>query len=141
MPRETSTLTLGWPDRYGREQTRTINHVINTEDFKDTPGYAWLVIAANPHLSATDIQVFLQLIGEQHWRSNSWIRRHRWLFQATGKRGVKRNLDGLDNRAYRIMQDNPKLSNRKMAYLLRERGAPRSAEWVRQNRWLPSNSP
>lgn len=134
MARESSNLILGWPDRYGREQVRTVNHVLNIEDFKETPGFAWLVIAANPHLSATEIQALLKLTGEQHWRSASWIGRHRWLFKAGGKPGAKRNLDGLDDRAHRIMQENPRLSCRQMAYLLRQRGVPRSAEWVRKNR-------
>lgn len=138
---ESSKMTLGWPDRWGREQVRKINHVINIEDFKDKPGFAWLVIAANPHLSASDIQTFLELMGEQHWRSTSWIGRHRWLFQGNSKPGTKPNADGLDKRAYSIIRDYPRMSSRQLAHLMRERGVQRSAEWVRRHRSVATSSP
>jgi hypothetical protein len=140
MAIESSTLPLH--DWCGRSRgSRQVNHVINTEDFKDkeTGGYVWLVIAANPHLSAANIQQWLEQTDERYWRSVSWIKRHRWLFH--GKRqtgGPSLNFDGLDDRAFQIMRDNPKLSSRKLSYLLRENGIPRGAEWVRTHRVRPS---
>jgi hypothetical protein len=128
------TLTLNKPDRYGREQVRTVNLFIDIRDFKERAGFAWLLLAANPHLSIADIQEVLSNVGEQHERPVGWIVRRRWLFRDERKAGARRNADGLDESAHRIMNKNPKLSNRKMARVLRDNGIPRSPEWVRQNR-------
>jgi hypothetical protein len=139
MAVESSTLAIS--DWCGRSRgTRRVNHVLNTEDFKDkdSGGYVWLIIAANPHLSASEIQKWLEKTDERYWRSVSWIKRHRWLFH--GKRhtgGPSLNFDGLDERAFQIMQDNPKLSSRKLAHLLHANGVPRGAEWVRTHRVRP----
>jgi hypothetical protein len=133
MP-DTWALTLGVPDRYGREQVRTVNLTIDIRDFKDKAGFAWLVMAANPHLSVRDIQEVLANVGEQHERPVGWISRRRWLFHGTGNAGAKRNADGLDEMARRIMEENPRMSNRQMAALLREEGIRRSPEWVRKHR-------
>ena len=131
---DTWTLTLDKPDRYGREQVRTVNLTIDIRDFKERAGFAWLLMAANPHLSIADIQEVLTNVGEQHARPVGWITRRRWLFHGTGKAGARPNADGLDAKAYKIMAENPHLSSRQMAQLLRKNGIPRSAEWVRQNR-------
>jgi hypothetical protein len=127
-------LTLDKPDRYGRKQVRTVNRIIDLADFKDAAIFAWLVLAANPRLSGQDIQEVLSCVGEQHWRSLSWISRHRWMCHGKGTAGARRNADGLDEKARRIMEENPRLSSRQQAHLLRENGIPRSPEWVRQNR-------
>jgi len=133
MP-DTWTLTLGEPDRYGREQARTVNLTIDIRDFKDKAGFAYLLMAANPHLSVRDTQAVLAAVGEQHERPVGWISRRRWLFHGKGTVGAKRNADGKDEKARRIMEENPRLSSRQMAYLLRENGIRRSREWVRRNR-------
>ncbi len=133
MP-ETWTLTLGVADRYGREQTRTVNLTIDIRDFKDKAGFAYLVMAANPHLSIRDVQEVLATVGEQHERPVGWISRRRWLFHGTGKTGPKRNTDGNDEKARKIMAENPRLSSRQMVYQLRESGIDRSREWVRKHR-------
>jgi hypothetical protein len=131
---ETWTLTLDEPDRYGREQVRTVNLTIDIRDFKDKAGFAWLVLAANPHLSVRDIQEVLINVGEQHERPLGWISRRRWLFHGSGTPGGKRNADGQDERAREIMAEHPRLSCRKLVYVLREHSIFRSSEWVRQNR-------
>jgi hypothetical protein len=131
---ETWTLTLDKPDRYGREQTRTVNLIIDIRDFRDRAGLAWLVMAANPHLSVSDIQEVLFNVGEQHERPRGWISRRRWLFHGSQRPGTRRNADGHDEKARRIMEENPHLSSRQMAHLLRKNGIPRSPEWVRKNR-------
>lgn len=136
--RDTWTLTLGEPDRYGREQTRTVNLTIDIRDFKDKAGFAYLLMAANPHLSVRDTQDVLAAVGEQHERPVGWISRRRWLFHGKGKSGPKLNSDGKDEKARRIMEENPRLSSRQMVYLLREKGIRRSREWVRKNR-VPDN--
>ena len=133
MP-ETWTLTLAEPDRYGREQVRTVNLTIDIRDFKDKAGFAWLVMAANPHLSVRDIQEVLANVGEQHERPRGWISRRRWLFHGSQRPGTRRNADGMDEKARELMAENPRLSNRQMSWLLKESGVPRSPEWVRKNR-------
>lgn len=130
---DTWTLTLE-PDRHGREQTRTVNLTIDIRDFKDRAGFAWLVMAANPHLSVREIQDVLAAVGEQHERPLGWISRRRWLFHGKGKRGAKSNADGLDGKAHLLMDANPQLSNRQMSWLLKKNGVNRSPEWVRLNR-------
>ncbi|MGA7523547.1 MAG: hypothetical protein WBW84_13925 [Acidobacteriaceae bacterium] len=107
------------------------------QDFKATPGYAWLVIAANPHLSAADIQTFLTLAGSRHWRSTSWISRHRWLFRQPGDNaasGPKVNRDGRDADALAFIAENTVCSSRQLSAMLKEVGIKRSAEWVRRHR-------
>lgn len=133
MP-DTWTLTLDKPDRYGREQTRTVNLTIDIRDFKERAGFAWLVMAANPHLSVSDIQEVLSNVGEEHTRPVGWISRRIWVFRGKKKAGANSNVDGLNESAFKIMAENPRLSSRQMAQLLRKNGIPRSAEWVRQNR-------
>lgn len=133
MP-ETWTLTLDKPDRYGREQVRAVNLTIDIRDFKERAGFAWLLMAANPHLSISDIQEVLSNVGERHTRPVGWIVRRRWLFHGRRRAGANSNADGLNEKARAIMEENPHLSSRKMAQLLRKNGAPRSAEWVRQHR-------
>jgi hypothetical protein len=133
MPPDTWTLTLE-PDRYGREQVRTVNLTIDIRDFKDKPGFAWLVMAANPHLSVRDIQTVLESVGEQHERPVGWISRRRWLFHGKGRTGAKPNADGLDEKAFRIMKESPRLSNRQLTHTLKGYGINRSREWVRRNR-------
>ena len=125
------------PDRFGRARKKTVNHVTNIKDFENTPGYAWLVIAANPQLSAHDIREVLRQTGAQHLRSESWINRHRWLFRvadADVERGPGRNADGLEERALAVIAENSNLSSRQLAGLMRANGIPRGPEWVRQNR-------
>jgi hypothetical protein len=131
---KTWKLTYDEPDRYGRKRVRTVNRIIDIADFKDRAGFAYLLMAANPHLTVRDTQAVLANIGEQHERPAGWISRRRWLFHGKGKRGAKQNADGLDGKARQIMAEHPRLSCRQMVYLLRKHGIPRSAEWVRENR-------
>jgi hypothetical protein len=133
MP-ETWALTLDEPDRYGREVVRTVNLTIDIRDFRDKAGFPYLLMAANPHLSVRNIQEVLANVDERLERPVGWISRRRWLFHGEGKAGGKPNADGLDEKAYAIMADNPRMSNRQIAYLLRQNGIPRSREWVRKHR-------
>lgn len=127
--------TLTITNKRGREQTRTVNLTIDIRDFKDKAGFAYLVIAANPHLSLRDTQEVLAGVGEQHARPFGWIRRRRWMFHDTRTGvGQKPNADGKDEKARRIMAANPHLSNRQLVYLLKQHGIIRSREWVRKNR-------
>ena len=129
MPKLTLT------DSRGREKTRTVNATIDIRDFKDKAGFAYLVIAANPHLSLRDIQEVLASVGEQHERPFGWIRRRRWMFHDPRSGvGQKPNADGKDEKARKIIAANPHMSARQLVYLLKQHGIIRSREWVRKNR-------
>jgi len=127
------TGTLRWGGEYGPEQTRPINYVIDVRDFKGRPGFPWLLIAANPHLSVNVLWMWLRSEDKKYERSQSWIYRRRWLFEDPEKaNGVGRqpNVDGKDGRAIAIMRENPTLSARAMSRLLKEHGIVRNKDWV-----------
>ena len=127
--------TMSWEDGRGTRQTRQTNPTIETDKFRGTPGFALLVIAANRHLSVADLERLLGAYDIE--RSQTWIRRRRWLFSdpdAVNAPGKKHNADGLDERAVAIMRDNPALSVRQLSRLLKERGINRGKDWVMRNR-------
>lgn len=126
---------LTWTDWRGREVTRVLNLTLILRDYRGTPGHALLLIASNRHLSVGDLSRLLESEGIE--RSRSWIQRRRWLFSdpdAVNVSGSKPNADGQDARALKIIQANPKLSLRQLAYLLKERGIRRGKDWVMHNR-------
>jgi hypothetical protein len=127
-------LTYDEPDRYGRKRVRTVNRMIDIADFKDRAGFAYLLMAANPHLTVRDTQEVLSKIGEQHERPAGWISRRRWLFHGQGEAGRKRNADGKDERARQIMAEHPNLSSRQMVYVLKKHCIRRDKNWVIKNR-------
>ncbi|RZU42709.1 hypothetical protein [Edaphobacter modestus] len=129
--------TLRWTDGHGKEVSRQTNLTINIEDFKGTPGYPWLVIAANRHLSVDVLEMWLRVEGENYERSRSWIARRRWMFEDpnnVNKPGSKPNADGKDARAIAIMRENPKMSVRALARLLSKSGIRRGKDWVLRHR-------
>lgn len=132
MRRATWKLTLDKQDRYGRKQVRTVNLFIDIRDFTDKAIFPYLLMAANPLLSAADIAEVLPEVDEHLWRSQSWISKRLWMCRDV--QATKPNADGLDEKAHRIMAGNPRLSHRKMAYALRQHGISRSPDWVRRHR-------
>jgi hypothetical protein len=133
MPRpKTWKLKLA-PNRYGRSVTKKVNIRIDVSRFTECAGFAFLVMAANPHLSATEIQHVLQSFGETQWRSETWIKKRRWMFNADST-PLQPSADGLDERAGQIMRNNPRLAARKMTALLRANGIPRPPHWVYRSR-------
>ena len=127
-------LTYHEPDRYGRKRVRTVNRILDIADFQERAGFAYLLMAANPHLSVRDIQAVLSNIGEQHERPAGWLSRRRWLFHGKGEAGRKPNADGMDDKARAIMAEHPSLSSRQTVYLLRKYGIRRNKNWVLKNR-------
>lgn len=126
---------MTWTDWRGREQTREVNWVIDARTLKETPGYALLLIAANPHLSLRDLDRLLKTLGVE--RSRNWLQKRRWLFQqpeAVNAPGVKSNADGRDDAALALMRDNPTQSLRDLSRLLARHGIRRGKDWVRKNR-------
>ena len=127
---------LRWTDFRGREVRREVNETIDIRKFEGMPGYALLVLAANPHLSRFELWMWLKRRGVE--RSDSWIARRRWLFQEPKAPGAVRDADGKATEAYAIMQANPTMSLHNLARLLAEHGIKRSREWVRKNRCCPA---
>lgn len=136
-----SKTTMWWTDGHGNKVEREVNQTINVRDFIGTPGFSLLIVAANTHLSAADIERYLSIEERQGManvgRSLSWIKRRRWLFQEPGtnnwKSGVA-DLDGQYARAVAIMREHPTESVRGLVKLLKERGISRSREWTRRHR-------
>jgi hypothetical protein len=129
-------IVLSWTDGHERKRQREIDPVIDIRSFRGCPGYAQLVVLVGSRtgLSVADILRWLWTEGIE--RSETWVRRRRWLSQQPGtvnSRG-RSNVDGQDERAFKIMRANSTLSVRRLAYVLREHGIRRSSEWVRQNR-------
>jgi hypothetical protein len=132
--------TISWTNWRGKEETRTINFVIDVREFRGTPGYSMLVVAANTNLSAPDIEKFLSVEARELplvERTLTWIKRRRWLFQLPGADNHKDPLsdsDGKHAKACSIMAKNPKLSLRDLVLLLKKHGIKRSREWCRKHR-------
>jgi len=125
--------TLRWEGDSGKEQTREVNYVIDIRDYRGRPGFTWLVIAANPHLSVRALWWWLASEEGDYQRSQSWIYRRRWLFEDPMKaNGIGRqpNVDGKDGRAIAIMRENPTMSARALSRLLKEHGIVRKKDWV-----------
>ena len=120
---------------HGKEVSREIDMTPDIRKFRGTPGHALLIIAANRHLSVSDLWRLLGLEGIE--RSWSWIQRRRWLFQdpdTVNGYGPKPNADGKDSRAIDIMRDNTTLSARQLSRLLKDNGISRNKDWVQKNR-------
>jgi hypothetical protein len=137
MSERPDKVTLFWEGQRGKT-TREVNLTLDIRDFEGRPGYVWLFLAANTHLSYDAMVLWL---GLQKWkgaeRSRSWLQRRRWLFEPPDKvnnTGVKQNADGRDARAMTIMQEYPTMSARALSRLLKERGINRSKNWVLRNR-------
>ena len=133
--------TMLFEDGHGKQVSRDVHMTLNAADFRGTPIYPWLVVAANPHLSASDIWLFLMLEAQAGLtgvgRSLSWIRRKRWMSQLPGTvnaRGRKPNEDGKDETALAMMQAHPDVSARALVRLLAENGISRGKDWVWRNR-------
>ena len=130
--------TMSWSDWRGKEISREVNLTLDIRDFEGRPGYVWLFLAANCHLSYADIQRCIELQGDEDMeRSRSWFQRRRWLFENPEKAsfgGTKPNADGQDGRAIKIMRENPGVSARKLSQILRGRGIYRGKDWVLKNR-------
>jgi len=126
---------MTWRDWRGRKYSRAVNLTLDIRALRGSPGFALLVVAANPHLSLDVIRRWLASQGVG--RSLSWIQRRRWLFrgpEVVESIGPKRNADGMDDRARALMSQYATLSLARMSRLLSENGIRRSREWVRRNR-------
>jgi len=118
----------------GKEETREVNYTLDTRNHIGEPGWALLVVAANTHLSVTELLTLLD--SEGVGRSRSWVSRRRWLFEqpGAGHNPACPIRDGKHGHALKIMAANPTLSVRQLTKLLSESGITRGREWVRCHR-------
>lgn len=101
-------ITLSWTDWRGKQHTREFNQTLNIRDFLGTKGYAILIVAANAHLPAPNIEFFLEQMSRQSeetqsaGRSLTWITKRRSMFQKLGTDDAKPvawDFDGKQGRA------------------------------------------
>jgi len=113
-----------------------VNQIIDIREFTHCAVYPWLLMAANPHLSAPDLsEVTASQDKCEIFRPARWINKRRWMCGETRHRGGNRpNADGRDPLALRLLAANRDLSLRDMARLLKKHGVQRGREWVRVNR-------
>ena len=108
---------------------------IDAADFEGRAGMPWLIMAANVHLSITELLEVMAVYGYE--RTRSWVSRRRWIFfdaNHVRNAGRTRNEDGQEDRAQRIMDEHPHVSARELARILRENGIKRGKDWVLKNR-------
>ena len=136
-------VTMSWTDWRGKQHTREFNQNIDIQDFAGTPGYAILLVAANAHMLASDIEFFLEQMSRQSEETQSagrpltWITKRRSMFQKPGTADAKPaacDFDGKQKRAMSLMSEHPNWSVRALHRLLKKNGIERSKEWVRQSR-------
>jgi hypothetical protein len=129
MKQETEVLKFR---RSGRNVSRLVNQIIDIREFRHCAVYPWLLMAANPHLSAPDLS---EITGNASFRPARWINKRRWMCGETRNKGGNRpNADGRDPLAFKLLGEFRELSLRDMVKLLKENGISRSREWVRVNR-------
>ena len=133
MPRP-KTWKLKTTDSHGRSVTKTVNVRVDISGFKDCAVFPYLVMAANPDLSTRDLQDVLSSFGEHQWRSETWIKTRRWMCSVDPTQ-LQPSADGLDEQARRVMRQNPRMSSRKMAALLKSLGIKRTAHFVYRSRF------
>lgn len=127
--------TLTWKNWRGKEESRVINYTLDIRENVQAPGWALLAVAANTHLSVSEmLRLLLDLGGVE--RSRSWLQRRRWLFQLPGTVNDphQTNKDGNNDRAILLMADNSTLSVRQLVWVLAKHGIKRGREWVRCHR-------
>jgi hypothetical protein len=108
----------------------------NVANFQGLAGIAWVIMAANPHLSLDE----LLSVMDRHrcYRTRGWVYRRRWVFlpdaheHKTG--GRRRDEDGQYARAREIMDEHTHVSARELSRILKEYGIKRGKDWVIRHR-------
>jgi len=125
-------MTLEWTDGRGKQMSKPVNLSIpDIHAFRGLSGHAWMIIAANPHLSVSELLRLLKTEGVG--RSRSWVQRRIWMLRQ-GDAVATRPIGAEDARAVRLMRENVTLSLRQLRFLLAERGIKRSVDWIRRHR-------
>jgi hypothetical protein len=135
MPRPKTWKLKTAPDKYGRSVTKKVTTQVDVSAFTECAIFPYLVMAANPHLSAPDIQDVLASFGAHQWRSETWIKTRRWMCNPPEDAALQPSTDGLDGRARHIMKEHSRWSARKLVKLLLDNGIVRPIEWVYRSRF------
>ena len=132
------TETIEFDSYAGRPQTREFRQTLDIRDYLGTGVYPWLVMAANRHLSAFDISMYLDSKDETTpgaYRPTHWIARRMRMVRPPGAVSTSRaDRDGNQAQAIAVMAANPTLSLRDLTKLLRSHGIVRAKDWVRNHR-------
>jgi hypothetical protein len=109
---------------------------IDARQFQGRAGMPWLIMAANVNLSINDLLEVMAAYGYE--RTRGWVSRRRWIFFDTDSvrnaGGGVRNADGQEARAFRIMDQHPRVSACELARILRKSGIQRGKTWILKNR-------
>ena len=124
--------TLSWTNGHGKRVSAEYHTTVDALKFEDMPqGMAWVLLAANTHLSVDTLVMVL----EEHgiYRGRGWVQKRRWLFRERNGDRVE-NPDGKDDQAIKLMRDYPKDSARHLVEILKQNGISRGKTWVWQHR-------
>jgi hypothetical protein len=108
---------------------------IDAREFKGRARMPWLIMAANVNLSINDLLDVMAHYGYE--RTRSWVSRRRWIFfdpDYVRQSGGQADSDGLQARAYRLMDAHPNVSAREMVRILGNAGIKRGKDWVLKHR-------
>jgi hypothetical protein len=130
MPRR-KTWKLHLTDQWNRPTVKTVHLHLDAAAFKDSAIFPYLIMAANPTLSAPEIERVLDSVGALQHRSLTWIRTRRWMCHATVQQQPR---DGQDDRALAIVAAHPRKSARQLRLMLRRAGIWRSLDWLYRSR-------
>ena len=84
--------------------------------FRDTPGFAYLLLAANPNVSISNLHIILDAIGSHQTHSETWLYKRRFLFKGP------EIPPGSDDRVVAFMRDNMHQPVKRSQAELRRRG-------------------
>lgn len=92
--------------------------------FRDTPGFAYLLMAANPDTSVPVLQSVLDAVGSHQSHPETWMYKRRGLFK------VPSMPEGVDPRAIQFVREHMGAPSWKIHKWLRERRVKCSAQHV-----------
>jgi hypothetical protein len=84
--------------------------------FRDTPGFAYLLLAANPDVSIPNLHTILDAVGSHQTHSETWLYKRRFLFK------VPEMPSDSDARVVAFMRDNMHHPVKRSQAELRRRG-------------------
>ena len=92
--------------------------------YRDTPGFAYLLLAANPDVSVSTLCTVLEAVGPHQAHPETWMYKRREFFK------VPVMPDGVDSRAVRFVREHMGEPSWKICKRLRERHIKCSAQQV-----------
>lgn len=111
----------------GGAKNKTVNVQTRIPDilaFRDTPGFAYLLMAANPNASVATLQTVLEAVGPHQAHPETWMYKRRGLFK------VPSMPKGVDPRAVQFVRERMVEPSWRIHKQLRERRIKCSAQQV-----------